>query len=56
MSLYPVKSIQTCSNCKEDFMYVSNTLDVPVEIKCDNCNNPFFKGYKHNQWFDLDKN
>ncbi len=55
MSLYPVRSIQTCSNCKEHFLYVGNTLDVPVDVKCDACNNPFFKGYKYKQWFNTEK-
>lgn len=35
-------------------MFVGNTLDVPVNVKCDSCNNPFFKGYKHNHWFNTE--
>jgi len=55
MSLYPVKSIQKCSKCDDYFMYSSNTLDVPLDIKCDVCNNPYFKGYQSPKWFNLDE-
>lgn len=51
MSLFPITSTQRCSKCNKLFVYNANTLDVPLGVRCDNCNFTYFKGYKNKSFF-----
>lgn len=53
MSLFPIKTIQTCCKCGEDFIHEGNTFDTDIEVKCKDCNNPCFKGYELEGMFNI---
>lgn len=44
-----------CSNCKKRITVQSTYKDRNKKYKCDDCSNPFFKGYKPKFYFNTDK-
>lgn len=54
MSLFPIETIQNCSKCGESFIYTSNIMDIPLDVRCSDCNNPYFKRYKPREFFNIE--
>lgn len=46
------KVLTLCSECKKNITVKSSYEDRNKKYKCDECSNPFFKGYKPTMYFN----